>query len=63
MEWRSDGWSVYLPLFIFPCTIKSRSSLVAPAHPGGTREEGRKTVVVCGMVADISCNFGPPSYL
>ena len=24
-----------LPLLIFPCTIKSRSSLLAPAHPGG----------------------------
>jgi len=35
MEWRSAGWSVYLPLLIFPCTIKSRSSLLAPAHPGG----------------------------
>jgi len=29
------GWSVCLPLLIFPCTIKSRSSLLAPAHPGG----------------------------
>jgi len=35
MEWRPAGWSVYLPLLIFPCTIKSRSSLVAPAHLGG----------------------------
>jgi len=26
---------VCLPLLIFPCTIKSRSSLLAPAHPGG----------------------------
>ena len=24
-----------MPLLIFPCTIKSRSSLLAPAHPGG----------------------------
>jgi len=24
-----------LPLLIFPCTIKSRSSLLAPADPGG----------------------------
>ena len=24
-----------LPLLIFPCTIKSRSSLLAPAHSGG----------------------------
>jgi len=29
------GWSVCLPLLIFFCTIKSRSSLLAPAHPGG----------------------------
>jgi len=35
MEWRPAGWSVCLPLLIFPCTIKSRSSLLAPAHPGG----------------------------
>jgi len=35
MEWRPSGWSVCLPLLIFPCTIKSRSSLLAPAHPGG----------------------------
>jgi len=26
---------VCLPLLIFPCTIKSRSSVLAPAHPGG----------------------------
>jgi len=32
MEWRPAGWSVCLPLLIFPCTIKSRSSLLAPAH-------------------------------
>jgi len=35
MEWRPSGWSVCLPLLISPCTIKSRSSLLAPAHPGG----------------------------
>jgi len=35
MEWRPAGWSVCLPLLIFPCIIKSRSSLLAPAHPGG----------------------------
>jgi len=44
-EWCPAGWSVYLPLLIIPCTIKSRSSLLAPAHP----KQGRKTVVVlCG---------------
>jgi len=35
MEWCPAGWSVCLPLLIFPCTIKSRSSDLAPAHPGG----------------------------
>jgi len=35
MKWRPAGWSVCLPLLIFPYTIKSRSSLLAPAHPGG----------------------------
>ena len=35
VEWRPAGWSVCLPLLIFLCTIKSRSSLLAPAHPGG----------------------------
>jgi len=29
------GRSVCLPQLIFPCTIKSRSSLLALAHPGG----------------------------
>jgi len=38
MEWRPAGWSVCLPLLIFPCTIKSRSSLLAQAHPGGPGE-------------------------
>ena len=35
IEWRPARWSVCLPLLVFPCTIKSRSSLLAPAHPGG----------------------------
>jgi len=35
MEWGPSGWSVCLPLLIFPCTIKFRSSLLAPADPGG----------------------------
>ena len=42
MEWRPAGWSVCLPLLIFPCTIKSRSSLLAPAHPGGP---GKRAVI------------------
>ena len=35
MEWRPAGWLVCLPRLIFPCTIKPRSSLLSPAHPGG----------------------------
>jgi len=35
MEWRPAGWLVRLPLLTFPCTTKPRSSLLAPAHPGG----------------------------
>ena len=35
MEWRPAGWTVCLPLLIFPCTIKSRSFLLAPADPSG----------------------------
>jgi len=51
MEWRPAGWSVCLPLLIFPCTIKSRSSLMASALPGGPGKKGHKTVVVwCGVV-------------
>ena len=41
MEWRPAGWSVCLPLLNFPCTIKSRSSLLAPAHP---RSPGKRAV-------------------
>ena len=26
MEWRPAGWSVCLPLLVFPCTMKSKSS-------------------------------------
>ena len=49
MEWHPAG-SACLPLLIFPCTTKSRSSLLAPAHPGGPRKRGRparKMVVLC----------------
>ena len=55
MDWRPAGWSMCLPLLIFPCTIKSRSSLLAPAHPGGPGKKGRKTVVVwCGNSSSCS---------
>jgi len=42
MEWRLAGWSVYLPLLIFRSTIKFKSSLLAPAHPGGPGEKAVK---------------------
>ena len=46
MEWLPAGWSVCLPLLIFPCTIKSRSSLLAPAHPGGPGKRAVKWLCV-----------------
>jgi len=45
MEWRPAGWSVCLPPLISPCAIKSRSSLLAPAHLGGP---GKRAVKGCG---------------
>jgi len=47
MEWFPAVWSVFLPVLIFPCTMKSRSSLLAPAHPGGP---GKRAVKPCGVV-------------
>ena len=47
MEWRPAGWSMCLPLSIFPCTIKSRSFLLAPALPGSP---GKRAVNGCGVV-------------
>jgi len=47
MEWRPAGWSMCLPLLVFSCTIKSRSSLLALAHPGGPR---KRAVNGCGVV-------------
>jgi len=35
MEWRPAGWSMYLPLLISPCTVKFRSSLLAPDDSDG----------------------------
>ena len=46
MEWRPARWLVCVPLLIFPCTIKSRSSVLVPAYPGWSRKKGHKTVVV-----------------
>jgi len=49
MEWRPAGWSVCLPLLISPCTIKSRSSLLALCHPGGPGKRAVKRLW-CGSV-------------
>jgi len=46
MEWCQAGWSVCLPLLIFPCTIKSRSFSSGTSSPRWSRKKGRKTVVV-----------------
>jgi len=55
---RPVGWSVCLPLLIFPCTIKSRSSLLTPAHPGGLRKGAVKRVVcVCARAPFLWSNF------
>jgi len=50
MEWPPAGWLVSLPLLIFPCTIKSRSFFLAPAHPGWSWKKGRKIVMVVVVV-------------
>ena len=47
MEWRPARWSVCLPLLIFPCTVKSRSSLLSLAHPGAPRKGAVKRLCVC----------------
>jgi len=49
-EWRPAEWSVCLPLLISPCTIKSRSSLLAPAHPGGPGKRAVKRLWCGGVV-------------
>jgi len=42
MEWCPAVWSVCLPLLIFPCTIKSRSSFLALAQSAGTSKRAVK---------------------
>ena len=46
MEWCPASWSVSASVNL-PCTIKSRSSLLAPALPGGP---GKRAVNGCGVV-------------
>jgi len=47
MEWRPARWSLCLPLLICLCAIKSRSSLLTPAHLGGP---GKRAVNGCVCV-------------
>ena len=56
MEWRPAGWSVCLPLLISPCTIKSRSSLLAPAHLGGPGKRAAKRLW-CGGGGLVMINY------
>ena len=57
MEWRPAGWSVCLPLLISPCTVKSRSSLLALAHPGGLGKRAVKWLWCGGGVDFVLCIF------
>jgi len=42
------SWMVGVSVSVnLPCTIKSRSFLLAPAHPGGPGKKSRKMVCVC----------------
>jgi len=54
MEWRPAGWSVCLPLLIFPCTKVQKFSS-GTGSPGWSRKKGRKTVVVVS-VKEFSAN-------
>jgi len=56
MEWRPAGWSVCLPLLIFPCTTKSKFSS-GTGSPGWPRKNGCKTVVVVFPSMDWSHPF------
>ena len=54
MEWCPAGWSMCLPLLIFPCTIKSRSSLLALTHLGGPGKKAIKRLCVVVVVVVIN---------
>ena len=55
IEWRPAGWSVCLPLLVFPSTMKSRSSILALAYPGGPRKRAVK--LLCVSVCVFGCIF------
>jgi len=50
MEWRRARWSVCLPLLIFRCSIKFRSSLLAPAYVCDPGKRAVKQLWWCGGV-------------
>jgi len=41
---------VCLPGLISPCTIKSRGSLLAPAHPDGPGKRAVTRLCVCALI-------------
>jgi len=53
------GWPVCLPLLLFPCTVKSRSSPLAPAHPGGP---GKRAVNGSGLAVFVERQEGHPAH-
>ena len=53
MEWRPAEWSVCLPLLISHCTIKSRSSLLAPDHPGDPGKRAIKRLWCGGVIREL----------
>jgi len=53
---------MYLPLLIFPCTIKSRSSLLPPAHLGVPRKRAVKRLCVCEFVCIIDVSLAVQTY-
>ena len=61
MELHPAGWLVCLPLLIFPCTIKYRSSLLAPAHLGGPGKRAVKWLWCGGaltlLVGTVVCHI------
>jgi len=45
MEWCPAGWSVCLPLLIFPCTINIPKFSSSTGSPGWSQKKGHKMVV------------------
>ena len=64
IEWRPGGWLVCLCLLlvIFPWTIKSRSSLLALAHPGGPRKRAIKRLWYVGVSLWFLCQSQTSHY-